>query len=191
MVSATAAPHQHLDVMHVNTVDRSAHAHSEEDNPANHQKSTSAKLPKPVANQVNEKKSTSTPDILDIRQNVIEMDLSNDITSMLQPERGPKQMPTMLLYDTEGLQTFEEVCRSPTPLSLQFMQDLTLKQITYLDEYYLTNAEIDVLTKHAAAIAENIQSESMVIELGSGSVTPRIAKLLPMPWDKTLMLAET
>jgi len=43
-------------------------------------------------------------------------------------------------------------------------------QITYLDEYYLTNAEIDVLTRSANEIAQNIQSESMVIELGSGFV---------------------
>lgn len=43
-------------------------------------------------------------------------------------------------------------------------------QITYLDEYYLTNAEIDVLKRSATEIAQNIQSGSMVIELGSGSV---------------------
>lgn len=50
-----------------------------------------------------------TPHIVDIRQHLFEMDLNNDIMTMLQPERGPKQMPTMLLYDTEGLQIFEEV----------------------------------------------------------------------------------
>jgi hypothetical protein len=39
----------------------------------------------------------------------------------------------------------------------------------------LTNAEIDVLTRSAHSIAENIPSGSMIIELGSGLV---IAKQL-------------
>jgi len=39
-----------------------------------------------------------------------------------------------------------------------------------LDEYYLTNAEIDVLKKSADKIAENIVAGSMIIELGSGYV---------------------
>jgi hypothetical protein len=43
-------------------------------------------------------------------------------------------------------------------------------QITYLDEYYLTNAEIDVLTTWGSDMAQNIQSGTMVVELGSGSV---------------------
>lgn len=42
------------------------------------------------------------------------------------------------------------------------------EQITYLDEYYLTNAEIEALTTHADSIAEHIPSGSRVIELGSG-----------------------
>jgi uncharacterized SAM-dependent methyltransferase len=48
--------------------------------------------------------------------------------------------------------------------------ELRKKQITYLQEYYLTNAEIDVLKRSAHSIAEAIPSGSMVIELGSGSV---------------------
>lgn len=47
--------------------------------------------------------------IIDIRQHVIDMDLSNDIMSMLRSEQGPRKMPTMLLYDAAGLQIFEEV----------------------------------------------------------------------------------
>lgn len=43
-------------------------------------------------------------------------------------------------------------------------------QITFLDEYYLTNAEIDVLTTWGTEMAQNIQSGTMVVELGSGSV---------------------
>jgi uncharacterized SAM-dependent methyltransferase len=45
-----------------------------------------------------------------------------------------------------------------------------LFQITYLDEYYLTNAEIDVLERSADDIAKSIPPSSMVVELGSGCV---------------------
>lgn len=41
-------------------------------------------------------------------------------------------------------------------------------QITYLDEYYLTGYEIELLKKHSAEIAAAIPDGSMVIELGSG-----------------------
>jgi uncharacterized SAM-dependent methyltransferase len=43
-------------------------------------------------------------------------------------------------------------------------------QITYLDEYYLTNDEIEVLKSSAADMVKNIPSGAMIIELGSGSV---------------------
>lgn len=55
------------------------------------------------------KTSHASIDIIDIRHHVIDIDLSNDIKSMLKPEIGPKMMPTMLLYDAAGLQIFEEV----------------------------------------------------------------------------------
>ena len=42
------------------------------------------------------------------------------------------------------------------------------EEITYLDDYYLTNAEIDALEKHADAIAEYVPAGSRVVELGSG-----------------------
>jgi uncharacterized SAM-dependent methyltransferase len=41
-------------------------------------------------------------------------------------------------------------------------------QITYLDEYYLTNYEIELLKKSAAEIASKIPEGAMVVELGSG-----------------------
>jgi len=47
---------------------------------------------------------------------------------------------------------------------------LILLQITYLDEYYLTNYEIEILKKSSAEIASQIPEGSMVIELGSGLV---------------------
>lgn len=45
---------------------------------------------------------------------------------------------------------------------------LTCHQITYLEEYYLTNDEIHVLENSASQIAARIPEGSMVIELGSG-----------------------
>ena len=68
---------------------------------------------------------------------------------LLNPEPGQeKKMPTMLLYDEQGLKLFED--------------------ITYLDEYYLTNAEIEVLETHANEIVQHVQPGSQLVELGSG-----------------------
>lgn len=41
-------------------------------------------------------------------------------------------------------------------------------QITYLEEYYLTNHEIDVLTASAKDMISKIPTGSMIVELGSG-----------------------
>jgi uncharacterized SAM-dependent methyltransferase len=54
----------------------------------------------------------------------------------------------------------------PRPL----LQLLINVQITYLDEYYLTNYEIEILKKNSTEIASQIPEGSMVIELGSGLV---------------------
>lgn len=43
-------------------------------------------------------------------------------------------------------------------------------QITYLEEYFLTNAEIDILNNCATDIARHIPHGSMLVELGSGYV---------------------
>lgn len=53
-----------------------------------------------------------SPDIIDIRKHAIESDLGHEIMSMLGTEKGPKKMPTMLLYDSKGLQIFEQVRKS-------------------------------------------------------------------------------
>jgi uncharacterized SAM-dependent methyltransferase len=87
--------------------------------------------------------------IIEIRQDCEELDLLKDIKTGLRPSYGEdKTLPTLLLYDEAGLKLFEK--------------------ITYLDEYYLTNAEIEVLEKYARRIAERIQPDSIVLELGSG-----------------------
>jgi uncharacterized SAM-dependent methyltransferase len=87
--------------------------------------------------------------IIDIRSEAFESSILEDIKHGLRQSDGrEKTLPTLLLYDTEGLKLFEK--------------------ITYLDEYYLTNAEIDVLTNHADKIAQRIQPGGIVVELGSG-----------------------
>ncbi|KAI0150441.1 C-type lectin protein [Xylariaceae sp. FL1272] len=96
-------------------------------------------------------KGTAAPvDIIDIRQANVESNLKEDIHELLLPQQGPRKLPTLLLYDEAGLKLFEK--------------------ITYLEEYYLTNAEIQVLERSAADIAEHIPSGYLVIELGSGNL---------------------
>jgi uncharacterized SAM-dependent methyltransferase len=53
---------------------------------------------------------------------------------------------------------------------------LNTEQITYLQEYYLTNAEIDVLKRFAVSIAEALPAGAQVIELGSGFVVTASGK---------------
>ncbi|KAK5955661.1 hypothetical protein OHC33_003302 [Knufia fluminis] len=84
----------------------------------------------------------------DIRGDKSEQSLLEMIKQGLTSE--PKTMPTLLLYDEKGLKLFED--------------------ITYLDEYYLTNAEIDVLTRHADAVVEHVPAGARIVELGSGNM---------------------
>jgi len=87
--------------------------------------------------------------IMDIRQGGLDFSIIDDMRKKLNPENGQeRRMPTLLLYDEQGLKLFED--------------------ITYLEEYYLTNAEIEVLTKHADEIAKFIRPGSQMLELGSG-----------------------
>lgn len=93
-----------------------------------------------------------TPDIIDIRREKISMCLKDDILKGLgKPDGMEKTLPTMLLYSEEGLKIFEE--------------------ITYLEEYYPTNTEIDILHKWGEHMAERIKDGSVVVELGSGYVS--------------------
>ncbi|KAI1344598.1 C-type lectin protein [Xylariaceae sp. FL0016] len=89
-------------------------------------------------------------DIIDIRRAKVEINLKDEIFKLFRPQEGPRRLPTLLLYDEKGLQLFEK--------------------ITYLEEYYLTNHEIEVLHRSAASFAERVPSGSMVIELGSGNL---------------------
>lgn len=55
----------------------------------------------------------SNVDIIDIRRDRygVQTSLKEDILSMLQPESGERQMPTLLLYNERGLQLFEDVSK--------------------------------------------------------------------------------
>ncbi|KAF2024560.1 hypothetical protein EK21DRAFT_104582 [Setomelanomma holmii] len=90
-------------------------------------------------------------EIIDIRVDTAQSDVLADIQRGLRPkDGGEKKLPTLLLYDEAGLRLFEA--------------------ITYLDQYYLTNAEIEVLENCAHQIAQRIQSGSVLVELGSGNL---------------------
>ncbi|KAE8150601.1 Aldehyde/histidinol dehydrogenase [Aspergillus avenaceus] len=94
---------------------------------------------------------TKEVDIVAIHQNDVEFNLANEIHKGIDPPAGTrKTMPTMLLYDSNGLKLFEE--------------------ITYVGEYYLTNAEIEVLQTHAQKIVERIPENAQLLELGSGNL---------------------
>ncbi|KAL6719159.1 hypothetical protein ACLMJK_003396 [Lecanora helva] len=89
--------------------------------------------------------------IIDIRHGSLTTSLVDEIRAKLNPsDGGEKTMPTLLLYDEQGLKLFED--------------------ITYLDEYYLTNAEIEALKSHASEIVDRVPAGTMVIELGSGNL---------------------
>ncbi|PKS08845.1 hypothetical protein jhhlp_003455 [Lomentospora prolificans] len=107
------------------------------------------KAPSPVPSSASGSEG-SVPDIIDIRRTLVEMNLKDEIFTLFNPSSGPRKLPTLLLYNEKGLQLFEE--------------------ITYLEEYYLTNYEIEVLKQSARDIAAKIPQGSMVIELGSGNL---------------------
>lgn len=91
-------------------------------------------------------------DIVDIRtsKEARSIDLDEIILESLDKGEGEKSIPTLVLYDSRGLQLFD--------------------QITYLEEYYLTNAEIDILQNKINEIVSYIKDGSAVIELGAGYV---------------------
>ncbi|CAG8620353.1 10078_t:CDS:2, partial [Ambispora leptoticha] len=91
--------------------------------------------------------------IFDVRQQeTAKLHLVRDILKGLTPEPSSamKSIPTIVLYDDRGLQLFD--------------------QITYLDEYYLTNCEIDILNRKVDEIVAYVKDGSAIIELGAGSL---------------------
>lgn len=89
--------------------------------------------------------------ILDIRPKGLDVSLVDDIQEKLRPGKGKeKRLPTLLPYDERGLEIFEE--------------------ITCLEEYYLTNAEIEALTTHAAEMASIGRLDCIIVELRRDSI---------------------
>ncbi|KAL8872531.1 MAG: hypothetical protein Q9174_001851 [Haloplaca sp. 1 TL-2023] len=87
----------------------------------------------------------------DVRQNEVGLSILDELHDQLRPKGdGEKKMPTLLLYDEQGLKLFED--------------------ISYLDEYYPTNAEIEVLQQNAMTIAKWLPEGCTVLELGSGNL---------------------
>ena len=104
-----------------------------------------------VAERTTESVSDHSAQIFDIRCGHESLCLEKEIRDGLNVTDGAeKTLPTLLLYDEKGLKLFED--------------------ITYLEEYYLTNAEIEVLETNADFIAGTIPPESVILELGSGYV---------------------
>ncbi|KAI8908613.1 hypothetical protein BC831DRAFT_494186 [Entophlyctis helioformis] len=67
------------------------------------------------------------------------------------PQMLLRSIPTMVLYDDAGLDIFDK--------------------ITYIDEYYLTDAEIDIFRSHAGEMVRNhVKDGAMLFELGCGSM---------------------
>src|ERR1700738_5033070 len=64
---------------------------------------------------------------------------------------SPKELPCKYFYDDAGSALFEK--------------------ITQLDEYYLTRTELDIMKRHAPAMAHALGRPCLLIEYGSGSST--------------------
>src|SRR5215831_5321547 len=72
------------------------------------------------------------------------------LEEVLRGLRSPqKELPCKLFYDERGSELFE--------------------QITALDEYYPTRAELRIMRAAGAEIAARVGPESLLIEYGSGS----------------------
>jgi EasF-like predicted methyltransferase len=97
-------------------------------------------------------RSRETLDIIDIRDKNFNSNLASSIRSGLKNvgADGMLQLPSLLLWDEAGLKHFERV--------------------TYSPGYYLTQAEINLLSEHALQIAKGIEPESILLELGSGNL---------------------
>lgn len=53
--------------------------------------------------------NTQKADIIDIRHDAVQISLKEEIMKSLKPQQGLKQLPTLLLYNEQGLKLFEQV----------------------------------------------------------------------------------
>ncbi|MBD3368228.1 MAG: L-histidine N(alpha)-methyltransferase, partial [Candidatus Eisenbacteria bacterium] len=70
---------------------------------------------------------------------------------------SPKHLPCVYLYDARGSELFDRITRLP--------------------EYYLTQAESEIIEAHAARIADAARGPIHVVELGSGTSAKTVALL--------------
>lgn len=103
-----------------------------------------------IDTHTNDQAHSLSNDIIDIRSDAKELSLLKLLRTSLKPtvDGAAPSFPDLLWWDEEGLKGFED--------------------ITYLDDYYLTHNEIDLLEQHSHDIALKIKPNSMLIELGSG-----------------------
>jgi len=90
---------------------------------------------------------SAEPEIADIRSSS-DVDIRKAVVSGLK--ESPPTLPTMILYDEAGLKLFEK--------------------ITYLDVYYLTGCELEILKSKSDEIVKRmgLKDGGIVVELGSG-----------------------
>ncbi|PYH48472.1 uncharacterized protein BP01DRAFT_371431 [Aspergillus saccharolyticus JOP 1030-1] len=77
------------------------------------------------------------------------IDLRASIIHGLQ--RDPPELPSVIMWDAAGLSHYEALCHHPA--------------------YYLRRAEVEILSQHAACVAQTIPAHAVIIELGCGSLT--------------------
>jgi dimethylhistidine N-methyltransferase len=76
-----------------------------------------------------------------------DLDFHRDVIRGLSSPR--KELPCKYLYDETGSRLFEDICDLP--------------------EYYLTRAELSILDRHSAEMAERMGQQCLLIEYGSGA----------------------
>ncbi|KAF9932856.1 hypothetical protein FBU30_007187 [Linnemannia zychae] len=133
---------------------------TEEGHPHDHQQSLHRDSSDSGSNELDQNSSVVAEESVATSSSSSEgFDLPKMILSGLKPsvEGAPKTIPTMVLYDDYGLQLFD--------------------QITYLKEYYLTQEEIEILERDADKIVDHIPDNSVVVELGAGSLRKTVLLL--------------
>lgn len=95
-------------------------------------------------------------EIVHLREDSLEFDISHQIVEGLMRPAGEKHMPTMLLYDERGLRLYDDIT-------------------TEAQEYYLFNAEEEILREKADEIVRTmhhgdaeVSVDEVVLELGAG-----------------------
>lgn len=77
---------------------------------------------------------------------------NKDIQQLISQGLGssPRSLPSLLLWDSVGLDLYEKITESP--------------------DYYLTRVEADVIRNNVDAIVQSIGANGVILELGSGYV---------------------